>query len=179
MMNKTDNFDYFVGNDFAALQLPYGNKQFRATIILPNEGNTIESIMDNFDFAKWNQLQNGLHNGKVIVGLPKFKLEQEFMLNKTMGTLGMKKAFTDSAELTGISKPGNIYVSFVKQNTFVALDEEGTEAAAVTTIGVGLTSVGPGSTPKFICDRPFAIIISEKTSNTILFMGKIMNPEFS
>lgn len=179
MMNKTDNFDYFAGNDFAALQLPYGNKQFSATIILPNEGKTIESIMDNFDFAKWNQLQSSLHSNKVIVGLPKFKLEQEFMLNKTMQNLGMQKAFKTVAELTGISKPGNIYVSFVKQNTFAAVDEEGTEAAAVTTIAVGVTSVGPGSTPKFVCDRPFAIIISEKTSNTILFMGKIMNPEFS
>ena len=66
-------------------------------------------------------------------------------------------------------------VSFVKQNTFVGVDEVGTEAAAVTTIGVVLTSMP--SYPSFICDKPFGFIISEKTSNTILFMGKIMSPD--
>lgn len=88
--------------------------------------------------------------------------------------MGIKNVFTDAAELTKISKSGGLLVDFVKQDAFLGIDETGTEAAAVTTIGVGLTSVPV--IPEYICDRPFALVISEKTSNTILFMGRIMNP---
>jgi serpin B len=67
-------------------------------------------------------------------------------------------------------------VDFVKQDAYLGIDESGTEAAAVTTIGIVLTSAGP-EIPQYICNRPFLLVISEKTSNTILFMGRIMNPD--
>ncbi len=113
---------------------------------------------------------------EVVLGLPKFKLEQEFTLNEVLKKMGMQRAFTDQAELVGINKTWPLSVSFVKQNTFAAVDEEGTEAAAVTTIGIVLTSFPGPKQIRLICDRPFGIIISEKTSNSILFMGKILNP---
>lgn len=110
-----------------------------------------------------------------MVGLPKFKFSQEFNLNETLKKMGMVRAFTDFAQLDQINKTARLYVDFVKQNTYVGVDEVGTEAAAVTTIGVGVTSMP--SYPSFICDKPFGFIVSENTSNTILFMGRIMNPE--
>ena len=128
--------------------------------------------------AGWGTLQADLNKEAVHVGLPRFTIPAyEISLNPILKNMGIKTAFdkinanfSKMAELTG----GNLYVSSVKQNTYLKVDEEGTEAAAVTTTTIGTTSV---KIPReFICDHPFGIIISEKTSNTILFMGKIMNP---
>jgi serine protease inhibitor len=86
----------------------------------------------------------------------------------------MKKAFTNEADLSKIVKPaGRLRVDFVKQDTYVAVDEKGTEAAAVTTIGIEVTSLPVY--PEVICNKPFAFMISEKTSNTILYLGKVSN----
>lgn len=175
MMNQQESFEYASLADYTALRMPYGNGQFVATLILPKEGKTIGNVFSGFDVAKWDELQNSLRKQTVIVGLPKFKFNQEFELNKTLQKMGMVRAFTPAAQLDGINKTEPLDVSFVKQNTFVGVDEVGTEAAAVTTIGVVLTSLP--SYPSFICDKPFGFIISEKTSNTILFMGRIMSPE--
>jgi serine protease inhibitor len=111
---------------------------------------------------------------KLIVGLPKFTLEYETNLNSLLSNMGMPTMFSNFADLSKISPPaGKLKVGFVKQNTFVAIDEKGTEAAAVTTIGIELTSAP--ILPEFVCNRPFAFFISEKQSNTILFAGKIVN----
>ncbi|WP_346236393.1 serpin family protein [Niabella insulamsoli] len=176
MKNQKDTFRLATGDNFSALQMPYGNGQFCATLLLPKEGKTIASVLNELDAVKWSQLQSNFVTSKVEVGLPKFKLEQEFKLNNTLEKMGMVKAFYPAAELQGINKTAPLKVDFVKQNTFAAVDEVGTEAAAVTTIGIEYTSVNPNP-PQFICNRPFAFIISEKTSNTILFMGRLMNPQ--
>ena len=176
MMNQTSKFDYASMPDFDALQMPYGNQQFRATILLPKNGKTLAQVFDDLSYTKWNSLQASFTGGEVIVGLPKFTLQQEFMLNYTLEKMGMARIFTRAAQLRGINKQASLIVSFVKQNTFAAVDEVGTEAAAVTTIGIELTSSGP-QMRQFICNRPFAFIISEKTSNTILFMGRMMSPD--
>ncbi|MFT4094032.1 MAG: serpin family protein [Niabella sp.] len=175
MMHQTDTFQLAASGDFTALQLPYGNGQFRATLLLPNEGKSIADVFSGLSITEWTQLQSSFYTQSVEVGLPRFKLEQEFELNNTLQKMGMIKAFDAAAELEGISNIKPLYVSFVKQNTFAAVDEEGTEAAAVTTIGIVNTSVPV--IPQFICNRPFGFIISEKTSNTILFMGRIMQPQ--
>ncbi|MGC4233289.1 MAG: serpin family protein [Niabella sp.] len=176
MMNQKDTFGLASGNDFTALQMPYGNGQFCATLILPNTGKSLTSVLNKMNADAWGQLQNSFYTRSVEVGLPKFRLEQEFELNEILKSMGMVKAFNTSAELDGLGKLKPLYVGFVKQNTFAAVDEEGTEAAAVTIIGVETTSA-PSAPPKFICDRPFGFIISEKTSNTILFMSRIMDPK--
>ena len=86
--------------------------------------------------------------------------------------MGMPTAFTEKADLSKISPPaGKLVVGFVKQNTYVAVDEVGTKAAAVTTIGIELTSAP--IIPEFVADRPFLFVISEKQSNTIMFLGKV------
>lgn len=175
MMNQQDSFEYASFIDYYVLRMPYGNGQFVATLILPKVSKTISGVFNEFDATKWNDVQNNLQKQTVIVGVPKFKLTQEFSLNNTLKKMGMQKAFSDGAEFGGILKNEPIKVSFIKQNTFVAVDEVGTEAAAVTTIGMVTTSLP--SYPSFICNRPFGFIISEKTSNTILFMGRVMNPE--
>lgn len=176
MMNQQESFEYASFAGYDVLRMPYGNGQFVATFILP-KSETIGNVLGSFDKTKWDELQSSLKKQTVIVGLPKFKFSQEFQLKETLKKMGMIKAFQPFvAQLDGINKQQkDLYVNFVKQNTFVAVDEVGTEAAAVTTIGVGTTAAP--SYPRFVCDKPFAFIISEKTSNTILFMGRIMSPE--
>lgn len=178
MMNQTETFEYASLGDYEAVQLPYGNQQFRATIILPKKGRSLETVFAGFDMTQWDALQSSFKSQKIILGLPKFTLKQEFQLKNTLQKMGMKRAFdVSTAELKGIHKTAPLFVSFVKQNTFVGVDEVGTEAAAVTTIGVTYTSMPVY--PEMICNRPFAFIISEKTSNTILFMGRIMSPDIN
>lgn len=175
MMHQQNAFEYANFTDYTVLRMPYGNGQFVATFILPKGNKTIGEVYNNLDDTKWQAIQDGLQKVTVNVGIPKFTFSQEFNLNATLQKMGMVRAFTPGAQLDGIHITAPLMVSFVKQNTFVGVDEVGTEAAAVTTIGVVLTSMP--SYPSFICDKPFGFIISEKTSNTILFMGKIMSPD--
>ncbi len=177
MMNQTDTFRYASLPDYDALQIPYGNGQFRATLLLPKNSQKIDQLLNTYTINKWNELQNSMHITLVKLGIPKFKLEQKFKLNESLKKMGMTEAFLPmQAQLQGINKTAPLYVDFVQQDTYLAVDEVGTEAAAVTTIGVFVTSIGPNDFPSFICNKPFAFIISETTSNTILFMGRIMAP---
>ena len=165
---------YTKRNDYQALELAYGDGNYVMTILLPDERTPVTNMINSMSATEWKSLNSALQEQKVIVGLPKFTLEYETNLNKVLSNMGMPTMFSDAADLSKISPPvGKIKVGFVKQNTFVAVDEKGTEAAAVTTIGIELTSVP--IMPEFICNRPFAFFISEKQSNTILFAGKIVN----
>jgi len=107
--------------------------------------------------------------------MPKYKSSYEKYLNDQLKSMGMIDAFIPGvADLSGIAD-ASIFVSFVKQNTFVEVDEEGTEAAAVTTIGIELTSMLP-QPREFVIDKPFVFAIRERTTNTLLFIGQVINP---
>lgn len=176
MMFLEDNVRVGTRATYFAYELPYGNGQYTMTVIVPKDGNQVANLIANFSANEWSQLQESMKEiPKAKIGLPKFTLEYEVKLNSVLQTMGMPTAFIPGvADLTKISSKGGLNVGFVKQNTFVAVDEKGTEAAAVTTIGIELTSVGPNN--YYHADRPFMFVISEKTSNTILFMGKMLDP---
>ncbi|MCE6990654.1 serpin family protein [Dyadobacter sp. CY323] len=176
MMNVKSVFKIAADNKFSIVQLPYSSGQFNMTLIIPHDGATIDEALSTLTAAKWNELTGRLSEKTVTVGLPRFKLDYSIKLNETLKKMGIQKAFSDAADLGRISKSPGLFVDFVKQDTYLGIDEQGTEAAAVTTIGIGLTSAGPQE-PRFICDRPFGLIISESTSNTLLFLGRIKNPD--
>lgn len=171
--------DFKIGNteNFRALELPYANGQFNMTLILPNNNQKIGDVLNGLNGESWNALRNNMSKIGVKVGLPRIKLKGTYQLKNTLAKMGFQKMFTDGAEFGKITKTAPLKVDFVKQDSYLSIDEKGTEAAAVTTIGFTTTSAGPTTLPEFICDQPFGLIISEKTSNTILFMGRIMNPE--
>lgn len=174
MMSLKENFKVAHQANYSAVQLPYANGQFNLTLLIPDPGTSANQVIDGLSATAWNELRTSLlKEANVRVGLPRFTLEYEIKLNDALVAMGMPKAFTDAAELGKINPTAPLTVNFVKQNTYLGIDEKGTEAAAVTTIGVGVTSVGPDP---YICNRPFVLLISENTSNTILFMGRIMNP---
>lgn len=172
MMNMTENVKYAKRDNYQAIELPYGDGNYVMTVILPDK--STDATLASLSTSEWQQLNGALKEQKVIVGLPKFTLEYEADLKKVLSEMGMNAAFTDGADLSKIASPaGRLKVGMVKQNTYVGVDEKGTEAAAVTTIGVVLTSVPVY--PTVVCNRPFLFVISEKQSNTILFTGKISN----
>ena len=173
MMHVKDKFKAALRPDFAAVQLPYANGDFNLTLLIPAQEKGVDAVIDNLNAIAWQELQSAMHEQQADVRLPRFTLEYEAKLNDVLQAMGMARAFTKQAQLGKINPTAELLVSFVKQNTYLGIDEKGTEAAAVTSIGVGVTSIGPDP---YIANHPFVIVISEKTSNTILFMGKIMNP---
>ncbi len=163
----------YYGNNYSALEMFYGRQNFSMILIEPQT--TVSEFLDGFDIGAWQELTSSLDAApvpsKMDLFIPKFKFEYEKQLNDQLQALGMTDVFIPSlANLSGISD-ASIYVSFVKQNTFVEVNEEGTEAAAVTTIGIEYTSIN-----NFAVDKPFVFIIRERTTNTILFIGKVMDP---
>ena len=175
MMNITEKVKYAQRADYQAIELPYANGNYFMTILLPSKTKSLADLINATNSSEWKNLSTALTQQQVIIGLPKFTMQYEINLNKVLAQMGMPTVFTDAADLSKISPPaGKLKVGFVKQNTYVGVDEKGTEAAAVTTIGISLTSVPVY--PEFICNRPFAFVISEKSSNTILFVGKVVNP---
>ena len=168
-----------MNNDsYKAIELAYGRTNFSMIIIVPQTN--METFISSFNGEKWNNLTNSIDGlteyGKTVVFMPKFKFSYEKLLNNQLKSMGMTDAFEDYlANLSGISE-SQLYVDFVKQNTFVEVNEEGTEAAAVTTIGINLTSAGPQNPPTFIIDKPFVFAIRERTTNTLLFAGQVLNP---
>ncbi|ODS83299.1 MAG: proteinase inhibitor I4 serpin [Cytophagaceae bacterium SCN 52-12] len=175
MMFVESDLRSYTGSDFTAVELPYSSGQFNLTLFVPAAGKDLNAILQDFDASKWDAIQSGMSVSGLKVGLPKFTLDYEIKLNDILSRMGMSRAFSSSAQFGAISDAA-LQVGFVKQNTFLGIDEEGTEAAAVTTIGMVLTSAGPGTPRTVIADRPFFFVISEKTSNTVLFTGRIMNP---
>ncbi len=172
MMNIEEQFGYFANDNFAALDLPYGGRTFSMTIVLPRSGKDIGSFLNSFQINEWETLIANLRETKILVMIPKFKLEYETGLIPTLRGLGMGIAFSDYADFTRINKSGGLFISEAKHKTYVDVNEEGTEAAAATGIGIGIISVPP----TFRVDRPFLFVIRERNSGSILFVGKILNP---
>ncbi len=172
MMHKEGDFLYTENETLQMIELPYGNDKYAMRVILPK--GDAGAVVDNMTPETWKEAGAGLQQRKINFSLPKFKIEYSKKLNDILDEMGMKAAFTDGADLSRISPPaGKIKVGFVKQDTYVAVDEKGTEAAAVTTIGIVLTSLPV--VREMHCDKPFLFVIHEKTSGTILFTGKVSN----
>lgn len=175
MMKQKNNFDFYSGGTYKAVDLAYGNGSYRMMMILPDNQMAIADYTQNFSESDFLDVIKNKAEKELTLMMPRFKLEYEITLNDVLQAMGMTDAFNPGkADFTKINKGGDIFISNVKHKTFVDVNEEGTEAAAVTSIEFSRTSVDPDGIIKF--DRPFMFIIYEKNSNTILFMGKIINP---
>lgn len=172
----------YTGNDlFDAISLPYGDGQFNMLIMLPKAGNTTGDIVAELNNANWNTWLNSLGKQKVVVRLPKFKFEFFRLLNDDLTNMGMGVAFDPyNADFRGINPDGELFISRVLHKTFIEVNEEGTEAAAVTAVEIGNTSYDPNEPTViyFTADHPFLFAIRENSSGTILFMGRVNLPEF-
>ena len=153
-------------------ELSYGNGAFVMTILVPEGQESVNDVAAALDTTKWRGFVGAMSEIEGDVTLPRFTVEYERELSEDLKALGMPVAFnTDQADFSGMSPLGaDMFIAFVKHKTFVRVDEEGTEAAAVTNTGIGITSLPPG----LRVTRPFIFVIRERFSGTILFMGKIV-----
>ena len=171
LMSQMEQFRHTFGTDYQAIDLPYGNSAFTMMVVLPNQGVDINSFTESLTEEKWRAIDAAMSRGETGIALPKFKLEWKKNLNDQLKELGMAVAYNDlTADFSRMSASDiPLVITDVIQKTFVDVDEEGTEAAAATSVGVG-----PTSAPAFIrVDRPFIFAIRERLSGTILFIGKI------
>jgi len=174
MMVQEGDFQYFCNLAFQAIDLPYGDGKFSMTIILPHLEADIDSLVGEMSPENWEVWTNSFSEQTLTLMFPRFKLECEYGLNQALRVMGMEIAFDPRADFTKMYKAGGIWIDTVKHKTFVKVDEEGTEAAAVTSVGMETTSVNP----TVRVDRPFMFAIRENYSHTILFIGKVLDPTF-
>lgn len=150
-------------------ELTYGNGAFVMTIVMPNEPNGIDALVAGLDTASWSALLATMNEAEYGVRLPKFKLEYKRELKDDLIALGMEVPFSEQGADFSRMTPNQVFISFVTHKTYVDVNEEGTEAAAVTNTGIRETSL-----PPCLCvNRPFVFAIRERFSGTILFIGKI------
>jgi serpin B len=170
MMWRAAGVDHVATSEYSAVDLPYGNTAFTMTVVMPYDTD-IDTFAESFDQSKWNALVGGLETSNLEVYLPKFRVEWERLLNDDLQELGMRLPFfAGHADFTRMSPNGrDLFITRVLQKTFVEVDEAGTEAAAATLVGIGEVSLPPS----FRADRPFLIVIRERFSGSILFIGKI------
>ncbi|MFQ5769298.1 MAG: serpin family protein, partial [bacterium] len=176
MMVQTGEFSYLENDDFQAIDLPYGAGEFRMTIFLPKPTKSLDALIGELNEGNWSNWLSSFSKDSVTLQFPKFKLEYEITLNDVLKALGMGIAFTGQADFTRMYQPGGLFISYVKHKTFVEVNEEGTEAAAVTVVAIMDSAGGPSNIIFMRVDRPFIFVIRERHSQTILFMGKIVEP---
>ena len=182
MMNKEDKLEYISNSLFKAVKLPYGKGQYNMIVMLPAEDKNSQNIIDALsadNLTKWeNEFKTEDH---VVVTMPRFKFSFETSLNEVLNEMGMQKAFSGQADFSKITDQEDLFISSVRHKSFIDVNENGTEAAAVTSITFTTTSAGPGDTVQkiyFTVDKPFVFAITEKDTGAILFMGEVQNPEY-
>ncbi len=176
-MSMSDGeFPYAETSNYQAIELPYGGEAFAMTVVLPSEAIGIGPFVESLDAEAWAEIIAGLGEAELLVALPRFRLEYDRTLNDVLKALGMAVAFDETAaDFSRMHRDAlelQLHISRVKQKAFVEVDEEGTRAAAVTSVEVGVTSVPP----TFRADRPFLFAIRERLSGALLFTGVVRDP---
>lgn len=179
MMHQQGLFATYQSSEVQMIELPYGDSLFTMTVLMPADPNTpidqfVDESITSENLVTWREnLSAG--SGETVIEMPKFELEYEIQYNDILKAMGMEIAFDEwQADFDGIAalSSQNLYIDEVKHKTFIRVDEEGTEAAAVTSVGMGVVSMPPS----IMVNRPFVFIIHERESGANLFMGKVKNP---
>jgi serpin B len=178
MMSQSGSYRYLRGDRFQAVSLPYGKGGVSLYLFLPDKDSSLSDFLKSLNYQKWEHWTNSFRNTPGDVKIPRFKLDYERTLNDALKVLGMEVAFSAGrADFSGMSERRDLFISEVKHKAVVEVNEEGTEAAAATSVGISVTSVRP--TPQrfnFIADRPFLMVIRDQQSGAVLFMGAVVEP---
>nr|WP_106783254.1 serpin family protein [Lysinibacillus timonensis] len=179
MMRLHEELKYLENELFQAISLPYSDEGMSMKIFLPKENISIDEFEEELNLSNWQKWLREFYDTEGTILLPKFKMEQAIEFKGTLEALGVVSAFNDHADFSGIiQEDSGIAISSVKQKTFIEVDEEGTEAAATTSVEIHTTSMQPMNKPFYMeVNRPFFISIVDETSGAILFMGTIINPK--
>lgn len=174
LMYRRDTIAYAETADWQAVDLPYGNGAFSMTVVLPAEAGDVDTLARSLTAPAWAALVGSLSPQQVELHLPRLQLTYERTLDDDLRSLGMLRAFAPGqADFTRMSTQGErLYIDFVKQKTFVDVNEDGTEAAAATAVGVGVTSAPQVHIMRV--DRPYVFALRERLTGTIVFLAKIV-----
>ena len=181
MMSKVDTVEYTSNDLFSAIKLPYGGGNYNMLVFLPESDKTTGDIIERLDTDNWENWMDSFEATQgVQIQLPKFKFEYGIELNNILSEMGMEITFSSDADFTGINKDGGLYIGFVKHKSFIDVNEEGTEAAAVTVVGIynTVSDENKNNYIPFYVNKPFLFAITEKDTGAILFIGEVNHPEY-
>ena len=177
MMSKTskDFYGYARGDGYQAVDVPYSRGEMSMTVLLPDEG-TFGKFEDSLNADTLDQILDDIEIDYVTLTMPLFKFESEFELPETLAGMGMPDAFGPRADFSGMTGSRELRISAIVHKAFVSVDEDGTEAAAAT--GVAVPMSGPTKEPiPVTVNRPFIFLIRDRDTGTVLFLGRVMNPD--
>jgi serpin B len=171
------HFDYQQRDGFQAVRLPYAGGRLQMYLFLPDTNSSPAKLLAGLDASAWrNKILPQFQNEQGVLALPRFKLDYDVTLNDPLKALGLRQAFSDKADFSAMAGEP-LFISEVKQKSFVEVNEEGTEAAAVTTVHMQAADRPlPEKLFEMIVDRPFLFVIADDQTKSILFMGVIYDP---
>jgi len=176
MMSQTETYFYSEGDGYQSVALPYQGAPVSMLLILPDEGR-FEEIETAFSPGLLDEIDGNQGFQSVALTMPKFTFESEFNLSKTLGSMGMANAFSGEADFSGMTGAQDLFISDVVHKAFVAVDEEGTEAAAATAVIMMESAAIVDEPVEMKLDQPFLFLIRDDDTGTILFAGRVLNPE--
>jgi serine protease inhibitor len=175
MMNKWQELPYYAGDGYSAVRLPYGQEKFSMYIILPDKGESLDSLISSLDADGWEEITDSFSERQVELSMPKYKMEYGIkLLNDVLIDMGMGIAFGPDADFSGIRE--DIFISRVLHKAVIEVNEKGSEAAAATVVEMVETAIEVEEPVEFTVNRPFFFVIADDRSGSILFMGKVMEP---
>ena len=177
-MYRSDDFEYLKGDGFQAVRLPYAGGGVRMVIILPDADRTLAQLTDQLSIENWESWREQFSVKEGQLYLPRFTTRYDKQLNQALSAMGMTEAFDDGrSDFSGMRPvPPALFISQVRHVAYVDVNEAGTEAAAVTSVEMGITSAMPTETFLMQVDRPFFFAIEETSTGSILFTGLITEP---
>ena len=178
MMRRVGRLGYLDGGGFQALALPYAGDALSMVVLLPKETGGLAEFERSLTAEALSDWLAKLRPHRVDVALPKFKVEAGFELQKALSAMGMPVAFSGDADFSGINGRRDLFISAVIHKAFVDVNEEGTEAAAATAVLMPRSAAArPEPLMTFRADHPFVFLIRDKPTGSILFLGRVTNPQ--
>jgi len=159
------------------LEMPYVGEELSMAILLPKKMDGLGQLEEDLSAEALTRWLAGTRKRDVIVTIPKFKMTHKFSLESVLRAMGMTDAFSQAADFSGMTGRRDLFLSAVIHQAYVDVNEEGTEAAAATGGVMTLTSMMPDRVPVFRADHSFLFLIRDKTSGSILFFGRVTNPQ--
>lgn len=177
-LNTATKLFYFENELFKVVEIPYKGKAASLIVLMPKNIGGFENLTKTLDYETYIKWNKEMKEAMVQLSIPKFNIESEFEMSKVLSEMGMKVAFTNTANFTGMSKKNDLKIDKVIHKAKIGIDEKGTEAAAATAVVmVRKTSISNKlKLVEFKADRPFIFLLKENKNNSILFMGKVVKP---
>ncbi|MDC3255986.1 serpin family protein [bacterium] len=174
LMAREGSYHFLENDEFQAVRLPFGDGKMAMSFILPKKG--LEAFQQSISTESFVKLQSEMRRREVMLLVPRFKVELQNELKRSLKSLGMNEAFNFSMGFSSINSDEPLQISQVIHNTFLEVKEEGAEAAAVTAIALGIEMAAMEEVPVMQIDRPFFCAISNIETGNVIFLGSIFNP---